>query len=589
MERVRRAVSSVFSLAASRKAFLHLAARLRGGRSPARASVPRGEDLASQDSWAQTGKAERQESTDRVHGAQEFRWKELAAFERKRHSSLERVSEVAAPTAEEWQPQRDLLKEAVPLAVPKVFRRQRPAHRGLEKLLQEFSRQGHTLSQVCREKAVLAQENAALEARLAATERDLRGLSEQLPEARSEKESLQSSLLEAEQHIWELEMARSPVEAQVHRARQAKEAILEDVRGLRCELLAVRALSQQQCEDMAEQLRWAQEQCCKALRLWQSAQEEEKRNLMQKLERQLEEQHVEARKQLEERANFLAEVLQEEQRQKAAVIHKVYQLQRELKQSEQLRQKLNEQWQNEQVMLQAELQEAERKMRAMEKRHQEEMERMHKVLLQYRLAEEKQVDAGSAIEAAGAAASCQEASSPQPENQSMSSSARSSQEREKQFLKLLRCVVSVEDPEKKYTGWEHLGSGGFGAVYKAFDTATGQAVAVKELYLQHQGCEGILKEILLMRENKNANIVSYLESYLVDEAVLLVLEYMDGGSLADVVTVRRMAVGHIATVCRECLQGLAFLHAKQVIHRDIKSDNILLGRDGSVRLGGYSC
>ncbi|XP_064263309.1 uncharacterized protein LOC135293243 isoform X1 [Passer domesticus] len=124
---------------------------------------------------------------------------------------------------------------------------------------------------------------------------------------RSEKESLQSSLLEAQQHIWELEMARSRVEAQVHRARQAKEAILEDVRGLRCELLAVRALSQQQCEDMAEQLRWAQEQCCKALRLWQSAQEEEKTNLMQELERQLEEQHVEARKQLEERANFLAE------------------------------------------------------------------------------------------------------------------------------------------------------------------------------------------------------------------------------------------------------------------------------------------
>ncbi|XP_064261366.1 TOG array regulator of axonemal microtubules protein 2-like [Passer domesticus] len=335
MERVRRAVRSAFSLAASRKAFLHLAARLRGGRSQARASVPLGEDLASQDSWAQAGKAEGQESTDGVHGAQEFRWKELAAFERKRHSSLERVSEVAAATAEEWQPQRDLLKEAVPLAVPKVFRRQRPAHRGLEKLLQEFSCQGHTLSQVCREKAVMAQENAALEARLAATERDLRGLSEQLAEARclsdretkrykqkgkdteqllfiftpcrSEKESLQSSLLEAQQHIWELEMARSRVEAQVCRARQAKEAILEDVRGLRRELLAVRALSQQRCEDMAEQLRWAQEQCCKALRLWQSAQEEEKTNLMQELERQLEEQHVEAWKQLEERANFLAE------------------------------------------------------------------------------------------------------------------------------------------------------------------------------------------------------------------------------------------------------------------------------------------
>ncbi|XP_053860030.1 serine/threonine-protein kinase PAK 1-like [Vidua macroura] len=113
-------------------------------------------------------------------------------------------------------------------------------------------------------------------------------------------------------------------------------------------------------------------------------------------------------------------------------------------------------------------------------------------------------------------------------------------------------------------------------------------VAVKQLNLQRQGCEDVLKEILVMKEYKNPNIVTYLESYLVNEDVLVVLEYMDGGSLADVVSMKRMAVGHIATVCRECLQGLAFLHANQVIHRDIKSDNILLGQDGSVKLGGCS-
>ncbi|XP_053788517.1 rootletin-like [Vidua chalybeata] len=357
--------------------------------------VPQGEVLASQDSSVQAGKAERQESTDRVRGAQEFRWKQLAAFERKHHSSLERAFEVAAQTAEESQPQRDLLKEAVPLAAPKVCRPQRPAHRGLEKL-----------SQVCREKAVLAQENAALEAQLAATERDLRGVSKQLAEARSEKESLQSSLLEAQQHVSELEIARSRVEAQVRTATQAKEATLKDVRGLRRELLAVRSLSKQQCEDMAQQLRWAEEQCSKALRLWQSAEE--------------------------------------------------------------VKEELN-------IKLQAELQEAQRKMKAMGKRHKEEMERMHKVLLQYSPAEEKQMDAGSAIKAAAAAASSEEASSLQPENPSVSSSTLSSQEREKQFLKLLRRVVRVGDPEKKYTGWTPIGSGGFGTIYKAFNAATGRA------------------------------------------------------------------------------------------------------------------
>ncbi|KAM7023649.1 serine/threonine-protein kinase PAK 3-like [Acridotheres tristis] len=214
--------------------------------------------------------------------------------------------------------------------------------------------------------------------------------------------------------------------------------------------------------------------------------------------------------------------------------------------------------------------------------------------LHYRLAEEKQMDAGHAMEAAAAAASSREASSPQPENPSTSSSPSSSQEaerlrqeREEQCLELLRHVVSMGNLEKEYTGWEVIGSGSFGTVYKAFEAATGQAVAIKQIDLQHQGCEEVLKELLVIREKKNPNIVTYLESYLANGDVWLVLEYMDGGSLATVVSQKRMVVGHIATVCRECLQGLAFLHANQVIHRDIKSSNILLGRDGSVKLADF--
>ncbi|XP_041871208.1 LOW QUALITY PROTEIN: serine/threonine-protein kinase PAK 1-like [Corvus kubaryi] len=237
-------------------------------------------------------------------------------------------------------------------------------------------------------------------------------------------------------------------------------------------------------------------------------------------ERNLERQRLEVQEQLVQRENFLAEVLEEEQRQKAAVLDRLCQ--------------------NIKDKLQAELEEAQRKMKALERRHREETEAMQEIQLQYRLAVQQHA----------------------------------------------RRVVSVGDPERKYTGWERIGSGGFGTVYKAFNAATGRAVAVKQIDLQKQGCKEVFKEVLVTREMKHPNIVTYLESYLVSEDLWLVLGlHMGGGSLAEVVSKKRMAVGHIATVCQEYLQGLAFLHASQVVHRDIKSNNILLGRNGAVKLG----
>ncbi|NXR77165.1 PAK3 kinase, partial [Pycnonotus jocosus] len=74
-------------------------------------------------------------------------------------------------------------------------------------------------------------------------------------------------------------------------------------------------------------------------------------------------------------------------------------------------------------------------------------------------------------------------------------------------------------------------------------------------------------------------------NYLDNKELLLIMDYIDGHSSMDVISKTAMSERQIAAVSMECLQGLAFLHSKKVIHRDIKSDNILLDLDGSLKLG----
>ena len=60
------------------------------------------------------------------------------------------------------------------------------------------------------------------------------------------------------------------------------------------------------------------------------------------------------------------------------------------------------------------------------------------------------------------------------------------------------------------------------------------------------------------------------------------MEYLAGGALTDMVSQCRMDECQIATVCHQCLLALAYLHSQGVIHRDIKSDSILLDMQGRV-------
>ncbi|KAI8430011.1 hypothetical protein MSG28_000457 [Choristoneura fumiferana] len=91
---------------------------------------------------------------------------------------------------------------------------------------------------------------------------------------------------------------------------------------------------------------------------------------------------------------------------------------------------------------------------------------------------------------------------------------------DEEILEKLRTIVSVGDPNRKYTKMEKIGQGASGTVYTAIETSTGMEVAIKQMNLSQQPKKDlIINEILVMRENKHNNVVNYLDSYLVNEVI----------------------------------------------------------------------
>ncbi|XP_063997539.1 uncharacterized protein LOC135174248 [Pogoniulus pusillus] len=112
-------------------------------------------------------------------------------------------------------------------------------------------------------------------------------------------------------------------------------------------------------------------------------------------------------------------------------------------------------------------------------------------------------------------------------------------------------------------------------------------VAIKHINIQKEAEVVLLNEIRFIKGNKSPNLVNYLDSYMAGEELLIGMEYLDGGSLADVVLELWIEEEQTAAICRECLQGLDFLHSNSIVHRDIKSYNILLGMDGAVKVADF--
>lgn len=149
---------------------------------------------------------------------------------------------------------------------------------------------------------------------------------------------------------------------------------------------------------------------------------------------------------------------------------------------------------------------------------------------------------------------------------------------------MLEELCHTDDPQKNFSELKQIGSGVSSVVYTATRKSDNQIVALK--VINNVKKRFLLNEISLMRKLKHENLINLLDAYWdrQQEELWLVLDYIDGGSLTDVVTETVLHETQIAYVTHEVLKGIHYLHSKGVIHRDIKSDNVLVSYTGQLKL-----
>ncbi|XP_074854474.1 serine/threonine-protein kinase TAO2 isoform X4 [Carettochelys insculpta] len=149
-----------------------------------------------------------------------------------------------------------------------------------------------------------------------------------------------------------------------------------------------------------------------------------------------------------------------------------------------------------------------------------------------------------------------------------------------------------EDPEKLFVDLREIGHGSFGAVYFARDMRSSEVVAIKKMsYSGKQSSEkwqDIIKEVKFLQKLQHPNTIEYKGCYLREHTAWLVMEYCLG-SASDLLEVHKKPLQEveIAAITHGALQGLAYLHCHNMIHRDVKAGNILLTEPGQVKLGDF--
>ncbi|KAI3645187.1 hypothetical protein MP228_011351 [Amoeboaphelidium protococcarum] len=151
-------------------------------------------------------------------------------------------------------------------------------------------------------------------------------------------------------------------------------------------------------------------------------------------------------------------------------------------------------------------------------------------------------------------------------------------------------LLAATSMNLKWQQGKYLGSGAFGSVYAALNLESGDMMAVKEIKLLDQGnmkklVRSVIDEMSVLQNLRHPNIIEYYGAEVHRDKVFIFMEFCSGGSLFNMLESGRIEEEKVLQLYTyELLQGLQYLHQHNIIHRDIKPDNVLIDHHGVLKL-----
>lgn len=152
-------------------------------------------------------------------------------------------------------------------------------------------------------------------------------------------------------------------------------------------------------------------------------------------------------------------------------------------------------------------------------------------------------------------------------------------------------IADSADPNTIYTDLILIAEGESGPMYAAKHILSKKIVAIKKIpHTAKEKLSKIRNELTTMKMSRHPNVVEFIACYTTKEDIWVVMECMDV-SLADIISIDpeapRMSEEQIGRVARDILRALCRIHRLNRIHRDIRSDNILLNMRGEIKLADF--